>query len=112
MYRKITGKTGVKYWKDGKFIKKTDIPASVFQNLQTNPEYDDSKECIFCGQPGTKIRQLNLMIVNLCDIHYFEKRLGQIAEHLNNLKEKPDGNEPTILEGQQAQSKQPKVTSS
>lgn len=87
MYRKITGKTGVKYWKDGKFIKKADIPASIFQSLELNPEYDESKECIFCGKPGTKIRQFNLMIVNLCDEDYFSKSLGKIAQQLRERTE-------------------------
>ncbi len=88
MYKRIETKTGVKYWKDGKFIKKADIPAQVFQALETNPSYDESKDCIFCGLPGTKVRNYNLMVVHLCDEHYIEKRLGQIAEHFNKLKEK------------------------
>lgn len=108
MYKKITGKTGVKYWKDGKFIKKTDIPASVYQALEINPQYDNSRECIFCGVPGTKIRQFNLMVVNLCDEHYFNKRLGQIAQHIREQGEQ-NGTDAKILEGQQTKGLEPQT---
>lgn len=99
-YRKIDGKTGVKYWKDGKFVKKSDVPSDVYQQLENNPEYEvrADKPCLFCGEPGTKQRYINMLMIDLCDEHYFNTNIGQTAQ---KLREGEDyGSDTQVLEGQ------------
>jgi hypothetical protein len=41
------------------------------------------KKCLFCGVESKLTRQVNLRTVVLCEEHYYDKNIGQIAEQLN-----------------------------
>jgi hypothetical protein len=79
------------YTKDEKMIAKKEIPANIFELLQTQDEVDDTnlsleqpwKECIFCSERATKSRFVRLQTVDLCNEHYFSMNVGKIAQKLN-----------------------------
>lgn len=48
--------------------------------------------CLFCGEPGTKRRFVNLQSVDLCDEHYYACSIGRIVQQ---LRENEDGQEST-----------------
>lgn len=88
-YKTVTGKNGVRYMKDNRFVAKADIPADVLVKLNVGMEVDDTpveKEplvCIFCGL-GTKItRFLNQQTIAVCEEHYYSKNVGQTVQQFN-----------------------------
>lgn len=84
-------KGGLRYFRDGKLVSKTTIPANVFAQLKPDEEFDDEgivpeapvKTCIFCDAPTKISRLVNLQTVYICEEHYYDKTIGQIAQHLN-----------------------------
>lgn len=77
-YKLIKSSKGTRYMKDGKFIKITDIPEDVLQRLHDKQEVDTSRDCIFCGAPGTKQRMAYPRLVDLCDEHYYSKNISNV----------------------------------
>ncbi len=87
MYKTIEGKHGTRYLKDGRFVKKTDIPADILIKLgvgmtDINEQAIGSNEhkCIFCGMATKEFRLLNSQPVYVCEEHYLTKTLGEIAQ--------------------------------
>ena len=72
------------YFKDGKLISKKNIPANELEKLEVaeGPK-PKTRVCLFCGSPARYVRVVNLQIVDLCEKHYYDKNVGQIAQELN-----------------------------
>jgi hypothetical protein len=94
IYRKIiNSKTNVPmYFKDKKMISKKIIPAEILQILEDQEQFDDNpppekpiKVCIFCGQPASHNRLVNLQTVDLCEKHYYDTNMGEIAKQLSQI---------------------------
>ena len=86
------GAEGFRYTKDGKMTKESRIPHEVMEKFQFAPEtlYDDMPErrrCLACEAPQSRQRYLNGETVELCEYHYQNMRLGQIAALVRLLKE-------------------------
>ena len=90
IYKFSKGSRSLMYFKDGKLISKNSIPENVFQSLVENEEFDDNglkpdvlhKECIFCNKYAGFSRLVNLQMVDLCEHHYYDTNVGQIAQRL------------------------------
>lgn len=83
MYQIVKGTRGTRYLKDGKFIAKDKIPEGVIQSLESGAKGD--KLCLFCGKPSKLTRAYNAQPVYLCDEHYYDKTMGQIAQKAREL---------------------------
>lgn len=98
------------YFKNGKMVKKADIPAEILPRLEdgvelqmgSQPEADETvdehaslpgesesevvgKDCIFCGKEATKQRFVNLKIAPLCEDDYESHTTGEIAAQINEV---------------------------
>ena len=71
------------FFSDGHLISKKDIPEDILLAL-TGQDGKDGKACIFCGHKATQSRFVNLQTVDLCDKHYYDTSIGEIAQRLNN----------------------------
>ncbi len=96
IYTKETRSNGsVGYRKNKRFVAKADIPALVFEALKVRNEVDDVevnsgakyRQCIFCDEHSKNQRLVNGLTVYLCDDHYYDKNIGQVAEQLRKLKQ-------------------------
>lgn len=82
------------YKMDRKFVSVKNIPANIVELLNTNKEVDDTdlppapmyRGCIFCDKHSKLQRTVNLQTVYLCDEHYYDKTIGQVAQQLNEKK--------------------------
>lgn len=84
MYKvKTVGDGRQMFFKDGHLVSKKVIPEDELDRL-LHPEKPSSKVCIFCGKRGTQSRLVNLQMVDLCDKHYYDTSIGEIAQRLNN----------------------------
>ncbi len=89
------GKGGVRYMKDGKLIKATAVPQHLLQILkpgdtldtEATPPSPPAKICIYCGHYAKMSRMVNMQTVYLCDEHYYDKNIGQIAGRLKELND-------------------------
>jgi hypothetical protein len=100
IYTKIKTSTGTKYRKDNLFVKPDRIPADVVEKFEftDSVKYDDEPDkarCIFCEAPSSHQRMVNpvahevgLMIVELCDHHYYNANLGTIVHQISLSKER------------------------
>src|SRR4051812_25713924 len=86
---------GKRYFKDGRFVKQDKIPLDVLSRLEPGKDVPDATEaldpttklCVFCGM-GTNInRMVNGQIVYLCEQHYYDSNIGQIAQRVRELEE-------------------------
>lgn len=80
--------------KDKALIKKTEVPANIYDqliNADIGTVIDDAevkvveaplKLCIFCKQPTKLTRFVNLQTVYLCEEHYHDKTIGQVAQQI------------------------------
>lgn len=90
MYKTIESKNGIRYMKDGKFIKKDNIPADVLIKLGVGMQdivdaiVPEPTKCIFCGMATKQYRLLDSKPVYLCMDDYYDKSLGQVAQKVNN----------------------------
>lgn len=90
---------GFGYKADGKIVSFKRIPHDVtirFDYGAESVEYDDKPDharCLFCDAYREHIRIFQGVSVALCDFHYYDKNIGQIAAQLRKDKEKADGNE-------------------
>ncbi len=96
IYKMIETKNkGHRYFKDKRFIKKTDIPAEILEKLEIGKDIpdegeqlnSDAKLCLFCGVGCKLTRLVNNKVVYLCEEHYYDKNVGQIAQRVNQLQE-------------------------
>lgn len=96
-YNNAAGDTGFRYTKNSLITKESRVPHEVIDKFAFTPEveYDDMPErrrCLFCDAPQNKQRYLNGSLVDLCEWHYQNARLGQIAAQVKlveNTVEKP-----------------------
>lgn len=71
-YKKITGRNGDRWLKDGKLVKASEVPEGI-----KNPT--DKGKCFVCGEDATHKRNVLGMIVELCDQDYFNNSYGAVA---------------------------------
>lgn len=83
----------LRYIKDKRFIAKANIPQDILDRLELGKDTPDIAEslnpaariCLFCGM-GSKIpRLIHGKTVYLCEMHYHEKNMGQIAQRVREL---------------------------
>ena len=79
MYTKIPSKHGFRYMKDNRFIAKDKIPEEELAKLE---EPVNEKRCIFCGMGTNMCRTVDSKIVYVCEQHYYDTTIGQIAQQL------------------------------
>lgn len=84
-YRLIKSRKGIRYMKGAKFCKATDIPEDVLQRLHNQDTVDTSRDCVFCGQPGTEEKTLNSKRYYLCKLDYDTKTTGELAETIAKI---------------------------
>lgn len=101
----------IMYFKDGKMVKKSYMPADILPRLQSGVELQMStpgnletvdqepedkgqsdsqvvggKECIFCGEPATKQKFVNLKIAMLCENDYTTHTTGEVAAQIREYE--------------------------
>lgn len=86
------GEAGYRYLKNNKFTNESRIPPEVMEKFEftSDVDYDDTPErrrCLFCDAPQSRQRYFNGVSIDLCNYHYQNKRLGQIAQQVRLLKE-------------------------
>lgn len=86
------GNPAIRYIKDGKPTKAATVPPEVLDQFKYSPiiEYDDNpdeRRCLFCDAPQERIKRLNNETLELCEWHYQNKNLGQVAAQVRLLKE-------------------------
>jgi len=86
-YKSKEGVEGFRYLKNNKLTKESRIPHEVSEKFKfvDTIEYDDAPElrrCLFCDAPQSRQRYLNGQTVELCEWHYQNMRLGQIAQQV------------------------------
>lgn len=108
-YKKIVAKNGKEmFYKNGTLTKVGTIPTSILNNLEDgvelsvgtpNPEtVDETHEdapklhpkdnvCIFCGEPSTRTRFLNMNTIYLCDEDYTNNTTGKIVAQFNRVNQ-------------------------
>lgn len=82
MIKTITTKTGREmHYLDGKLISQ-----AKFEELQTidqaNTDAITKAGCVFCGEPTTRSKLINLKVIRLCEDDYLSKTTGEIAQQL------------------------------
>lgn len=94
-FKNANGDEGYRYTKNGLMTKESRIPHDVMEKFEYAPaiEYDDMPEarrCIACDAPQSRTRYLNAESIELCEYHYQNMRLGQIAQQVRELKEEQE----------------------
>lgn len=90
-YKLIKSKHGNRYMKDGKFVKYDSVPQEIKDKLETNNAAAtllDPKKCLFCDEPATETRYVNMQTIALCSEHFYSMNIGHIVM---KLKEVYDG---------------------
>lgn len=92
IYTKVTGLHGKTVYKKDhhKFIKTADIPGNVMLLLEDVDEVDDEnmqltaplKKCVFCEAPTKLYRVVNSQSIAVCEEHYHNRTLGQLAQQV------------------------------
>lgn len=82
-YKILTTTRGVRYMKGAKFCSVKDIPEDVLQRLHSEGAVDTSRDCVFCGQPGTEEKTLNSTRYYLCLADYNQRSTGELAQVVN-----------------------------
>lgn len=77
MYKKVEGRNGVRWLKDGRFVKASEVPEDIKQNYVVKK--DLNKKCVVCGDPKEHQRIVLGMMVALCDSDYYNLTYGAIA---------------------------------
>lgn len=91
-YKNAANDTGFRYLKNTKLTKESRIPHEVMEKFQytSDVEYDEDphkRRCIACDAPQSRQRYLNQKSVDLCEWHYQNMRLGQIAQVIREAEE-------------------------
>jgi len=83
-YKMINGPKGtVRYMLDGRMVKAVSVPEDIMARLHTTPtEATSDRLCVFCGAPSKYSRLVNLQTVYICNEHYYDKTIGQVAEQI------------------------------
>lgn len=95
-YKAFVGnRGGLRYMKDKRFIAKGKIPTDLLIEVNANvgkDVYDAAskllfgiKECLFCGIGCKMTRSVNGEIVYMCDQHYYDTNIGQIAQKIREV---------------------------
>lgn len=82
-YKIIQSSRGTRYMKSNRFCSVKDIPEDVLQRLHTGGVVDTSRDCVFCGQPGTEEKTLNSTRYYLCLTDYQQRTTGELAQAIN-----------------------------
>lgn len=90
MYKVIQGSHGPRYMKDGKFVKKANIPPDTLiqlnvgmQDIDTTPVEPEIHKCVFCDQVTKRYRLLNQKNIYVCEEDYQDKTVGQTVQQAN-----------------------------
>ena len=85
-YTTVTGKNGVRYLKNNRFVKKDSIPQDILIKLNVGMKVEDEAiasgehKCIFCGMVTKEYRLLDSKPVYVCEKDYYEKTFGEVAQ--------------------------------
>jgi hypothetical protein len=100
-YKMITSSRGDRYIKDGRLIKKADVPEHILDQLKAGENLEQPKtevvdtleerrqqdrNCLFCSAYTTWKRHVNSQEVPICETHFFEMNVGQIAQKLAEVR--------------------------
>lgn len=98
IYKKQAGLNGsTLYRRDGRLIKTSLVPGNILLLLEEQPEVDDTTldklekplgKCIFCKVPTKFSRMVNQQSLAVCEEHYHNMTLGQLAEQ-QRINEEP-----------------------
>lgn len=97
-------KTGLKRGESGaegftRVVDINELPPVVLENFEAGEdvvEYSEgdipvvtlNRECLFCGMGGCKLTKLlNGETLYLCEQHYYDKNLGQIAQKVREISD-------------------------
>lgn len=96
-----------------KFTSVKNIPGNILKLLETQDEVDDAlvtpetplRECVVCDTPTKMYRLINQQTVAVCEEHYHNKSLGELAQAARLKQEKLDEEEEQhkengVLQGQ------------
>ncbi len=78
----------------GGTVSPGDLPRqTIDENTANDAELAQDKSCIFCGEPGTRTRYINMATANLCEDDYQTHTTGEIAAQMReiSLKDLQDG---------------------
>lgn len=104
IYKKVTRKNDIGYTKDTVFTNKDRVPQWVKERLEYAPEVEVdevTKPCLFCDDQANHKRMVNLVMVDLCEYHYFNTNIGKIAEQLRKgVSHGTQAKETRISEGE------------
>lgn len=86
MLRTIEAKNGrTMYYADNKLVSKDKYDElSGPQTIDQPSTTVITKTCLFCGEPATHERLVQLKTINLCESDYINKTTGEIGEKLTN----------------------------
>lgn len=95
IYKAIETKSGLKYWKDNRFIKRDNIPDSILSILKPGENIDDANlpavlidtSCVFCGDHAKYNKRINGQTVYICEMDYYDKTTGQMLAQFNARKQ-------------------------
>lgn len=126
IYKRSINGERTTYFKNNLLTSINRIPQQVLDNFEFSDEvkFDDQPEkprCLFCDAPGVRQKLVNiiahgveLMTVELCDYHYYNRNLGKIVERvrLNNQEQerKENGSVPKVSKRRKSKRKQSKVS--
>lgn len=105
-YKKVPSKDAhgqdtFRYLRGNKFIAKSRIPHEVMEKFELidTVDYDDAPErrrCVLCEAPQSRIRSLNMTVIDLCDWHYQNTTLGELAHQVALLQKEQAKVKPAI----------------
>lgn len=84
------GNKGKRYMRDGKLVKKAEVPDNILNNESETFEEETiqkvEKKCIFCGAHSNLQRFVNMQTVVVCDEHYYSETMGRVAQKLKETQ--------------------------
>lgn len=111
------GKKSWRYTKDGLICKSDRVPAEILPQFEHTDviKYDEQpekKRCLFCDAPSTHKRIVSLVLVDLCNVHYYSKTLGSLVAELRQINERKDDGINTITPKSGSKKRKSKLTKS
>lgn len=82
---------GVRYLRNGKFTPSNRVPHDVAKTLEYKDEVETNlftKPCLFCDSQASMERYCNMVMVQLCEYHYYNRNIGKIAEQMRKEEER------------------------
>lgn len=110
IYKKYVTKNGTKYARIGggkglakyRWISKDDVPENLLKKLE-NADEVASMNCVFCNTESKLSRFVNGEAVAICEEHYYNTTLGQIAQQVRiNSESQNEKETPKVKESQTA----------